>query len=72
MKENIVPFKQPDDGRKRLRSHAPPESGATAKVIDLPPQESSRGRVNREEARALVDAGYMPLDEYVKLFGGDR
>jgi hypothetical protein len=25
--------------------------------------------IDRASARALVDAGYMPLSEYIKLFG---
>ncbi len=28
--------------------------------------------LDRATARALVDAGYMPLSDYVELFGGTR
>lgn len=29
-------------------------------------------KLDRETARALVDAGYMPMAEYVRLFGPNR
>jgi hypothetical protein len=28
-------------------------------------------RISREEARALVEAGYMPLTDYLAMFGDD-
>lgn len=28
--------------------------------------------IDRITARALVDAGYMPLAQYIRLFGGDH
>jgi hypothetical protein len=28
-------------------------------------------RISREEARALVEAGYMPLADYLDMFGED-
>ena len=30
-----------------------------------------RFQVDRATARALVDAGYMPLDKYLRRFGSD-
>ena len=48
----------------------------TQALVDIPAQQQKhiqqlqeQPTMTREEARALVEAGYMPLRDYIELFG---
>lgn len=33
---------------------------------------NDKPKLTREEARALVEAGYMPLERYIELYGDEQ
>lgn len=59
-----TPFSQPDE-----------EAARTARAVEartgLPRAGGGPPSLDRETARALVEAGYMPLADYVALYGAE-